>query len=103
MVSIALNLELVAIILMGIFLLYLVGIVLANTYMNLTAKDVGFLFVVVYMLGILTVSYIVGSATFIIFSFIVAIIFVVLTFVRIAKKNKSNKAQKAAQQGGNQT
>ena len=65
-VTIGLNTEFIGLVLLGAFVLYFLGIIYVNTYTNFTAKDLGRLFVIVYMLGVLTVAYLVGSALFII-------------------------------------
>ena len=94
------NIELIAVILMGVLFLYLIAIILANTYVNLTPKAMGTLSIVWYMLGVLTVAYIVGSAIFVYFSTFVVFIFLLKTILKIRRNNKSRK-KTAQQQGGN--
>ena len=102
MVTITFNLELVAAMLMAIFVLYLFAILIGNTYVNLSPKAMGRLSVVWYMLGVLTVSFVVNDAFFIYFSLFIVIIFMALSIVRIRRANKSSN--KTAQlQGGNKT
>ena len=102
MITITFNLELVAAMLMAIFVLYLFAILIGNTYVNLSPKAMGRLSVVWYMLGVLTVSFVVNDAFFIYFALFVVIIFMALSIVRIRRANKSSR--KTAQlQGGNKT
>lgn len=98
-ITIGLNIEFLALVLLGIFLLYFLGMVLMNTYINLTAKDLGRLFVVVYMLGVLTVAYMVGSQIFIYISLIVMIITMLFAVFRL--RGKSKKSRVASQQRSN--
>ena len=97
-VTIGLNTEFIGLVLLGAFVLYFLGIIYVNTYTNFTAKDLGRLFVIVYMLGILTVAYLVGSALFIYVSFFILIIFFIFSFLKM--RGKSKKSKVAAQQGG---
>lgn len=97
-ITIGLNVEFLALVLLGLFLIYLLGIIWVNTYTNLTARDIGRLLVITYILGVLTVAYLVGSTLFIYISLIIAIIFVVFTMFKM--KGKSKKSRVAAQQGG---
>ena len=94
------NIELIAVILIAILSLYLIAIILGNTYVNLTPKAMGTVSIVWYMLGVLTVAYIVGSATFVYFSLFVVGIFLLKTIFKIRRSNKSKK-RTAQQQGGN--
>jgi hypothetical protein len=97
-VTIGLNTEFIALVLLGAFVLYFLGIIYVNTYSNFTAKDLGRLFVIVYMLGVLTVAYLVGSALFIYVSFVILVIFFLYSFFRM--RGKSKKSKVSAQQGG---
>ena len=97
-VTIGLNTEFIGLVLLGAFVLYFLGIIYVNTYTNFTAKDLGRLFVVVYMLGVLTVAYLVGSALFIYVSFFILIIFFIFSLLKM--RGKSKKSKVAAQQGG---
>ena len=99
-VSISFNIELLALVVLVIFLIYLFGTIIANAYVNFQPRDMGRLFILVYMLGVLTVAYIVGSEIFIIFSFILAVIFVVITIRRLRKLNGKSKDMKTVPQGG---
>lgn len=100
MITISLNIEFLALVLMLLFVVYLLGLIYANTYVNFTAKDLGRLLVIVYMLGILTVAYLVGSELFIYASLIIMIIFIIWSIVkRKGGNSKSNRV--ASQQGGN--
>ena len=98
-ITIGLNIEFLALVLLGMFALYFIGMILMNTYINLTAKDLGRLFVVVYMLGVLTVAYMVGSEIFIYISLIVMII--TMAFAVFRMRGKSKKSKVAAQQRNN--
>ena len=98
-VSISFNIELLALVVLAIFLIYLFGTIIANAYVNFQPRDMGRLFILVYMLGVLTVAYIVGSEIFILFSFILAVIFVVVTIMRLRKLNGKSKDMKAVQGG----
>ena len=98
-VTIGLNTEFIGLVLLGAFVLYFLGIIYVNTYTNFTAKDLGRLFVIVYMLGVLTVAYLVGSALFIYVSFFILIIFFIFSLLKM--RGKSKKSKVAAQQGGN--
>ena len=97
-VTIGLNTEFIGLVLLGAFVLYFLGIIYVNTYTNFTAKDLGRLFVVVYMLGVLTVAYLVGSTLFIYISFIILLIFFIFSLLKM--RGKSKKSKVAAQQGG---
>lgn len=97
-VTIGLNTEFIGLVLLGAFVLYFLGIIYVNTYTNFTAKDLGRLFVIVYMLGVLTVAYLVGSALFIYVSFFILIIFFIFSLLKM--RGKSKKSKVAAQQGG---
>ena len=99
-VSIGFNLELLALVVLAIFLIYLFGTIIANAYVNFQPRDMGRLFILIYMLGILTVAYIVGSEIFILFSFFLAVIFVIVTITRLRKLNNKGKDMKTVQQGG---
>ena len=98
-VTIGLNTEFIGLVLLGAFVIYFLGIIYVNTYTNFTAKDLGRLFVIVYMLGVLTVAYLVGSALFIYVSFFILIIFFIFSLLKM--RGKSKKSKVAAQQGGN--
>ena len=98
-VTIGLNTEFIGLVLLGAFVLYFLGIIYVNTYTNFTAKDLVRLFVIVYMLGVLTVAYLVGSALFIYVSFFILIIFFIFSLLKM--RGKSKKSKVAAQQGGN--
>ena len=98
-VTIGLNTEFIGLVLLGAFVLYFLGIIYVNTYTNFTAKDLGRLFVIVYMLGVLTVAYLVGSTLFIYISFIILLIFFIFSLLKM--RGKSKKSKVAAQQGGN--
>ena len=82
-ITIGLNVEFMALILLGIFVMYLLGIIYVNTYTNFTAKDIGRMMVVTYMLGVLTVAYLVGSELFILLSFIIAVLFVIFSLLKM--------------------
>jgi hypothetical protein len=97
-ITIGLNTEFIALVLLGAFVLYFMGIIYVNTYTNFTAKDLGRLFVIVYMLGVLTVAYLVGSSLFIYISFLILVIFFIFSFLKMRGKSKTSKV--AAQQGG---
>ena len=97
-VTIGLNTEFIGLVLLGAFVLYFLGIIYVNTYTNFTAKDLGRLFVIVHMLGVLTVAYLVGSALFIYVSFFILIIFFIFSLLKM--RGKSKKSKVAAQQGG---
>jgi hypothetical protein len=97
-VTIGLNTEFIGLVLLGAFVLYFLGIIYVNTYTNFTAKDLGRLFVIVYMLGVLTVAYLVGSTLFIYISFIILLIFFIFSLLKM--RGKSKKSKVAAQQGG---
>lgn len=98
--TIGLNIEFLAIVLMGLLIFYLIGVLYVNTYVNFTPKDIGRLVVIAYMLGVLTVAYLVGSALFIYVSLIITIVLVVFALIKLRGKKK-NKKRIAAQQGGN--
>lgn len=91
--SVPMTVELITLIILAIFLVYLFGTIIANTYVNFQPKDMGRVFVLSYMLGVLTVSYIVGSTMFILFSLALAIIFVVMSIVRLRKLNNKSKSK----------
>lgn len=96
------NFELLAFILLAIFLIYLVGTIIANAYVNFQPRDMGQLFILIYMLGVLTVAYIVGSTVFILFSLLVAVVFVIMSIRRLRKLNNKIKDAKALQQKDNE-
>lgn len=102
-ITIGLNIEFFALILLGIFVVYLLGIIYVNTYTNFSAKDIGRMMVVMYMLGVLTVAYLVGSKIFILLSFAIAILFVVFSLLKMRKKvkQKKNSASRINNNGGN--
>ncbi len=102
MITITFNVELFAVIIMAILLLYMVAILISNTYVNLSPKAMGRLSVVWYLLGVLTVSFIVDDALFIYFAGAIVVVFVILTILKIRKNNKGNK-KTAQMQGGNNT
>ena len=97
-VTIGLNTEFIGLVLLGAFVLYFLGIIYVNTYTNFTAKDLRRLFVIVYMLGVLTVAYLVGSTLFIYISFIILLIFFIFSLLKM--RGKSKKSKVAAQQEG---
>ena len=100
-IAIGLNTEFLALVLLGAFVLYSLGIIYVNTYTNFTAKDLGRLFVIAYMLGVLSVAYLVGSTLFIYLSLIILIIFFLFSFLKMRGKKKAKKSKVASQQGGN--
>lgn len=100
MITIGFNMELITVMLMAVFAIYMVSILLANTYVNLSPKAVGSLSAVWYMLGGLTVAFIVGSVIFIYFSAIVIILLMIRSILKLRKSNKTRK-KTAQQQGGN--
>ena len=97
-VTVGLNTEFLGLVLLGAFVLYFLGIIYVNTYTNFTAKDLGRLFVIVYLLGVLTVAYLVGSSLFIYASFFILVIFFIFSLLKM--RGKSKKSKVAAQQGG---
>lgn len=100
-IAIGLNTEFLALVVLGAFVLYSLGIIYVNTYTNFTAKDLGRLFVITYMLGVLSVAYLVGSTLFIYLSLIILIIFFIFSFIKMRGKKKAKKSKVASQQGGN--
>ena len=102
MITITLNIELIGVIIAALFFFYMLAILIGNTYVNLSPRAMGKLSMVWFMLGVLTVSVIVGSALFIYFSAFVIFILMLMSIISIRRSNKSRK--KTAQlQGGNKT
>ena len=102
MITITLNIELIGVIIMALFFFYMLAVLIGNTYVNLSPRAVGKLSMVWFMLGVLTVSVIVGSELFIYFSGFIIIILMIMSIMAVRRSNKTRK--KTAQlQGGNKT
>ena len=102
MITITLNIELIGVIIMALFFFYMLAVLIGNTYVNLSPKAVGKLSMVWFMLGVLTVSVIVGSELFIYFSGFIITILMIMSIIAVRRSNKTRK--KTAQlQGGNKT
>jgi len=102
MITITLNIELIGVIIMALFFFYMLAVLIGNTYVNLSPKAVGKLSMVWFMLGVLTVSVIVGSELFIYFSAFIISILMIMSIIAVRRSNKTRK--KTAQlQGGNKT
>ena len=98
-ISVGLNIEFLALMIAGVFIIYLIGMIYYNTYTNFSAKDLGRLSMISYILGVLTVAYLVGSTFFTLVSLGLAIIFVAGSIFRMKKKSKKSVASRI--NGGN--